>query len=83
MKRNRRNGESDSAVGIRTVLLDLNGGEEHEPEPLATRVALHPFLAGMNQTQLALLTDSAMAAQFKIGEVLLRQGELTGTKCNE
>lgn len=75
MKKHKHNSESDSAVGIRASLLDLNGGEEHEPEPLATRVALHPFLAGMNQTQLALLTDSAMAAQFKMGEVLLRQGE--------
>ena len=28
-----------------------------EIEPLATRVALHPFLAGMNRAQLALLTE--------------------------
>lgn len=75
MKRNRHTGESDSAVGIRAVMLDLNGGEEHEPEPLATRVALHPFLAGMNHAQVALLTDCAMAANYKKGEVLLRQGE--------
>ena len=75
MKKHKHNGESDSAVGIRTVLLDLHGGEEHEPEPLATRVAFHPFLAGMNQAQLALLTDCAMAAHFKKGEVILRQGE--------
>jgi CRP/FNR family cyclic AMP-dependent transcriptional regulator len=45
-------------------------------EPLATRVALHPFLAGMNRTQLALLTDCAMAAHFKTGETILREGEL-------
>ena len=33
--------------------------------PIATRVALHPFLAGMNRTQLSLLTDCAMVVQFK------------------
>ena len=44
-------------------------------EPLATRVALHPFLAGMNRTQLALLTDCAMAAHFETGQTILREGE--------
>ena len=34
-----------------------------EIEPLATRMALHPFLAGMDRTQLALLTDCAIAAR--------------------
>src|SRR6266496_2590055 len=46
-----------------------------ELEPLATRVALHPFLAGMNRTQLALLTDCAMATHFKTGETILHKGE--------
>jgi len=46
-----------------------------ETEPLATRVALHPFLAGMNRTQLALLTDCAIAARFKTGETILLEGE--------
>lgn len=46
-----------------------------ETEPIATRVALHPFLAGMNRTQLALLTDSAMAAHFTTGQTILREGE--------
>lgn len=44
-------------------------------EPLATRVALHPFLAGMRQTHLALLTDCAMASRFKKGQTILREGE--------
>ena len=44
-------------------------------EPLATRVALHPFLAGMNRTQLALLTECAMAASFETGQTILREGE--------
>jgi CRP-like cAMP-binding protein len=46
-----------------------------EREPLATRVALHPFLAGMHRTRLALLTDCAMVARFKTGETILREGE--------
>jgi CRP/FNR family transcriptional regulator, cyclic AMP receptor protein len=48
---------------------------EIETESLATRVALHPFLAGMNRTQLALLTDCAMAAGFETGQTILREGE--------
>jgi CRP-like cAMP-binding protein len=47
-----------------------------EPEPMATRVALHPFLVGMNPSQLALLTDCAVAAHFKPGQIILREGEL-------
>jgi CRP-like cAMP-binding protein len=46
-----------------------------QTEPIATRVALHPFLAGMNRMQLALLTDCAMAANFKTGQTILREGE--------
>ena len=48
---------------------------EPKTEPMATRVALHPFLAGMNRTQLALLTDCAMASHFKPGQVIMREGE--------
>jgi CRP-like cAMP-binding protein len=46
-----------------------------EAEPLATRVALHPFLAGMSRTQLARLTDCAIAAHFKKGQTILREGD--------
>ena len=42
---------------------------------MATRVALHPFLAGMNKQQLALLTDCAMGAHFKKGQVILQEGD--------
>ncbi|MGB9475541.1 MAG: cyclic nucleotide-binding domain-containing protein [Candidatus Udaeobacter sp.] len=47
-----------------------------EAEALATRVALHPFLAGMDHAQLTLLTDCAIEAHFKPGEIILREGEL-------
>ena len=45
-------------------------------EPRATRVALHPFLAGMNHEQLALLTDCAIPVHFKKGQIIFRQGEM-------
>jgi CRP/FNR family transcriptional regulator, cyclic AMP receptor protein len=48
---------------------------EVHTEPLTERVALHPFLAGINRTQLALLTDCAIATHFKKGEAILREGE--------
>jgi CRP/FNR family cyclic AMP-dependent transcriptional regulator len=47
---------------------------EMAPEPMATRVALHPFLAGMNHEELALLTDCAMPVHFKKGQEILREG---------
>lgn len=47
-----------------------------KPEPMTVRVALHPFLAGMNPTQLALLTDCAMVSKYKPGQVILREGEI-------
>ena len=40
-------------------------------EPLATRVALHPVLAGMNRTQLTLLTDCAVARHFSTAQTTL------------
>src|ERR1041384_1687839 len=46
-----------------------------EIEPIDTRVARHPFLAGMNRNPLAFLTDCAMASQFKKGQTILREGE--------
>ena len=45
-------------------------------EPLATRVALHPFLAGMNHTQLTLLTDCATSVHFEKGQIVFREGEM-------
>lgn len=48
----------------------------NEAEPIAARVALHPFLAGMIRDQLALLVDCAMAAHFNPGEIILREGEI-------
>jgi len=47
----------------------------NERESLSTRIALHPFLAGMNHAQLALLTDCAMATRFQKSQTILREGE--------
>ena len=44
-------------------------------EPLSTRVSLHPFLAGMNHTQLTLLTDCAVARHFSATQTILHEGE--------
>src|SRR6266705_4135730 len=46
-----------------------------EQESLSARIAFHPFLAGMNHAQLALLTDCAMATHFQKGQTILREGE--------
>lgn len=48
---------------------------ERKTEPMAKRVALHPFLAGMNRRHLALLTDCAIAAHFEKGQTILRKGD--------
>jgi CRP/FNR family cyclic AMP-dependent transcriptional regulator len=45
-------------------------------ESMATRVALHPFLVGMNRDQLALLTDCAMSVQFEEGQIIFHEGEI-------
>ncbi|MEO8377800.1 MAG: cyclic nucleotide-binding domain-containing protein [Candidatus Sumerlaeota bacterium] len=45
-------------------------------QEMAARVAAHPFTAGMNHEQLALLKDCAMLAHFKQGEVVMREGEI-------
>ena len=47
-----------------------------EPERMSVRIALHPFLAGMNPTQLALLNDCAIGVHFRKGQTVLREGEL-------
>ncbi len=49
---------------------------ETQTESMATRVALHPFLAGMSRPHLALLTDCAIPVHFKTGQTILREGEL-------
>ena len=47
-----------------------------ETEPMAMRVALHPFLAGMNREQLALLSNCATSVHFEKGQIIFREGEI-------
>ena len=54
----------------------LKNHSEIQVEPLVTRVALHPFLAGMDHEQLALLTDCARPVQFEKGRIIFREGEM-------
>jgi CRP/FNR family transcriptional regulator, cyclic AMP receptor protein len=57
------------------VKTQINTHQETQVEPLSTRVALHPVLAGMNHTQLALLTDCAVARHFDANQKILGEGE--------
>jgi CRP-like cAMP-binding protein len=54
----------------------MNNQTETKSESMVTRVALHPFLAGMNRTQLALLTDCAMPVHFEKGQTIFGEGEM-------
>ena len=54
----------------------LETHSEIQVEPLVTRVALHPFLAGMKHDQLALLTDCARPVHFEKGQIIFREGEM-------
>lgn len=45
-------------------------------DSMETRVAFHPFLAGMKRAQLVLLTDCAMPVRFKAGQTIFREGEM-------
>ncbi len=40
---------------------------------MTSRVSLHPFLAGMNRAQFALLADCAVSVRFEAGDLILRQ----------
>lgn len=61
---------------MKTLLEPPKKTKQTEVESMATRVALHPFLAGMNPTQLALLTDCAIPVQFNKGQTILRENDL-------
>jgi CRP-like cAMP-binding protein len=48
---------------------------EAEVDSMATRVGLHPFLAGLKRRQLALLTDCAISTTFRRGQLILRANQ--------
>lgn len=53
----------------------LNTHSELHIEPLSIRVALHPFLAGMNHTQLTMLTECAVVRHFSASQKVLGERE--------
>lgn len=79
--------ESDTSV-LTNILVPLNFSppsgnalsKEKMMEPItesmAARLARHPFLAGMNRSQLAMLAGCARAVQFQKGQFIFREGEV-------
>ena len=49
--------------------------KSHPKPSLARLVAEHPFLRGMQSDHLAILSECAMLAEFKKGELIFREGE--------
>ncbi len=50
-------------------------GMETPVESITARLGRHPFLAGMNRSQLTMLADCATAVQFKQGQVIFQEGD--------
>jgi CRP/FNR family cyclic AMP-dependent transcriptional regulator len=46
-----------------------------ENQDLQIRLAIHPFLKGMDAHQIQMLANCALPAHFKAGEVIFRAGE--------
>ena len=56
-----------------TTLREVGPAEAPPESSLARLVAEHPFLEGMKPEQLAILTECAMLADFKKGEMIFRE----------
>lgn len=46
-----------------------------EEDARISRMKRHPFLRGLNHTQMTLLADCALPSQFKAGEIIFREGD--------
>src|SRR6266568_781248 len=58
-----------------TTLREVEPAEAPPESALARLVADHPFLQGMKPEHLAILTECAMLAEFKKGELIFREGD--------
>ena len=58
-----------------TKLREVKPAEPPTKSSLARVVAEHPFLEGMKSEHLAILTECAMLAEFKKGEMVFREGD--------
>lgn len=54
---------------------EMKETHQSSSKSLEVRVASHPFFDGMEPPHLKVLTDSAMAKNFAVGECLFRQGD--------
>ena len=55
--------------------LTAPAAEETDNDQLAARLAAHPFLAGMNERHLKILSACATATHFEPGQIIFRAGE--------
>jgi len=58
-----------------TTLREVEQAGTNAASSLPGLVAEHPFLQGMTPEHLAILTECAMFAQFKKGELIFREGD--------
>ena len=58
-----------------TTLREMETATAHPKSVLARTVAEHPFLQGMKPEHLAILTECAMLAEFKKGELIFSEGD--------
>jgi CRP-like cAMP-binding protein len=50
-------------------------GQSPLAEPLARRIAAHPFLKGMSASHREILADCAMSVHFRRSEIIFREGD--------
>ncbi len=56
--------------------MSVSDSLETPSESLASRVTLHPFFIGMSRAHLALLASCASSTHFRMGQPILREGEV-------
>jgi len=77
--------KSEMLVPKNIVPLDFSSRPDHAAskermiktavESMATRLALHPFLVGMDRRHVGLLAECAVAVRFQKGELIFREGD--------
>jgi CRP/FNR family transcriptional regulator, cyclic AMP receptor protein len=64
------------SMGRTLAATEAKPGGGASPNALASAIAAHPFLQGMDPKHLALLTACAMQTQFPKGHLIFREGDL-------
>ena len=60
---------------IKTTSPEASPDESRPASSLARSIAAHPFFVGMDPAHLAILTENAMAAEFRNGDLIFREGD--------